>query len=580
MNLFTRRARAASLAMMLGLLIAACSKQDPTGMPTEEPVVTDTAAPAAEVYTGSRGLVVDTRPLFRRGYRPTTVEIAFPDYPRFDQALEVDPITNLATFAVENDSLSEAEQDAFASGLVQVDIVVRGEDPGAAGPALTVGGPARTNHVVELASSTAPRSVDASNQPVAVDDPTLPERAPPLEITAGMPYLIVPDGGANTAVTQASTGCPSCLTRLDWPYFSPSIESDTTRGQTRRRQDFYFSPTDNDTYTIQLLSDAPLGTFLIADTLADTVSTSPLVIRPIVQLAGGAASNAVPLTNGSGEFELIQEPGARVRIRDVATGLYLGTPLAGTTTQSWALDSLGAHFRLLAPEVELSIDNLGTSFNQPIIPPARVAFASQSTIRNCSAATVQEIVGRSEVRELTKSFSTTDNVQWVSSDENRLSATVALNFQATYEPPEEAGGIMKDVNIEYSHQWDSTFTTTELYDTTRTTSADTTEAVEITREREVTVGPFSAVTVIDWVRTIENLTVPWTQTLRIRGRNSRTGDPVSGGELVSMLRFNRVDAVPVAVSTTFVDITLRGSTTADNLYQTEVNAFDVQNACN
>jgi hypothetical protein len=520
--------------------------------------VTESDTIGAPVYAGSRGLVVDTRALLRRGYRPTTVQIAFPDYARLDTELPVDPMTNLAIFVVENDSLTDAESLAFDRGTIRTNIVVLGEDPGAGGTPAAVGPATASHDEVELATSDAPRTLDASNRPASIDNDTLVTRLPPLSLSPSTPYLFVADG-RDDVVTRTGTNCKNCFLN---EMFSLAIDpADTVWGAPRRRQDFYFRAETDSTYTILSFSEPTLGAYL----------------RP----AASGASTIVTTTDtvaSAGEFLIVQESDARVTIKDMASQLFLQEPDASTSR--WTLGAQAARFRLLAPRAELTIQNLGTSFNQPIIPPARVAFAVQTTIRNCSAATVEDVIGRTETRSITRSFATSESFQIVSDTSHSYGYTNSGNLQLKYEPSDVTGGLSGELNHSWGRNVDGEYSTSQMRDTTRVTQADTTETVEITRERGIIVPPFSAVQVSDLVRTNSSpIVVPWTQTLRIQGEDRSSGDALTGGELVSLLGFNLVGAIPVQTSQAFVDITLRGSTTADHFYKTETTAVELTNAC-
>ena len=103
--------------------------------------------------------------------------------------------------------------------------------------------------------------------------------------------------------------------------------------------------------------------------------------------------------------------------------------------------------------------------------------------------------------------------------------------------------------------------------------------MEITRTRDVTVPPYEAVSATDWVRTVPNVTVPWTQRSRIEGRNPRSGRSLTGEEIVSQLVFAKHRGLITAVGATFVEFTERGSTTVNNFYETQSTVRDIPNAC-
>jgi hypothetical protein len=575
-----------SVLLALAVSVASsCSDEPPVGLPdTVEVTTTDTLLATSNVYAGSRGLVIDTRDLFLKGYEALAVELSFPDYPRLDTELEVDPVTNLAVFVVENDSLSDAEVEAFDGGLIDTEIVVYGAPlvvTAAAAPGLARV-PAGS---VPLARSSTPRSVDSSNRPVKLDNESLPELPPPLEIAEGVPYLLVVDG-SNGAVTRPDQG-GNGFTTMDgfistsWPYLGGSgvpnyLARDTLPGGIpRERQYFYFTPVAGqpDTYTIQSFSAPDLGTYLVPwQYQADSDS--------IVQVRG-AGESPLP-AEGPGTFRLVREANERVRIQYTGNDLYLAEP-SRSGSQSWTMDPIGVRFRLIPPELDFISENLGTSFNQPIIPPARIALGTESTIRNCSAATISEVIGRTETRTITRSSATSTSFQVVSDSSETFVNDVGIDVQVRYKSGDAYDRFTSGFSIgggaSFNHEWEDTYTTSSVIDTTRVSQSDTTETVQVSRSRQIEVPAYAAVSIVDWLRTVEDVDIPWTQTLRLRAINRKTGEFVSGPELLSILRANRTTAVPLTVSPTSIDITLRGVTRADSFYQTETNIIQLPKAC-
>lgn len=508
--------------------------------------------------------MIDTRPLFKRGYRPTTVAVSFPSHPRLNRTVDVDPLTNIATVVFENDSLTAAELTALGKP-VDVKIVVTGDDASAAiAPALRAAsrGPALS---LVLSETTGLRSIDPSNRPVDIDNQALVAVVPPIVLEPNTPYVLAMEG---LEKVPAVDDCVDCIYWYRYPYFRGPVLADTTpEGRPRRRQGFLFSPVAGtaDTYTIENYARSTEGTFLVEKPYSGGGF--------ILGMAGGTAP--LPAT-GRTQFVVESDSTRAVRIRVAGTQRYVAPPSA--EFGFWTTGAVGARVYLMAIETEWAVSQLGTAFNQPIVPPAEIAFASQSTIRNCSAATVNETLGRTQSRTTSRSYSLSESFQTVSEKSSSYVHAAHIDIELKWEPG-DGGGFGAGANFGWSEEWSDSYSTTSMHDRTTVRGADTSETVEVTRSRDVTVPPYSAVTAVDWVRTIRNVTVPWTQRYRFEGRNPVTGLMLSGAEIVSQMRFNRLGGVITDVGPDFIEFTLRGRTTVDDFYQSESVVRDIPNAC-
>jgi hypothetical protein len=99
------------------------------------------------------------------------------------------------------------------------------------------------------------------------------------------------------------------------------------------------------------------------------------------------------------------------------------------------------------------------------------------------------------------------------------------------------------------------------------------------RAGTVALQPYTAIQSTDILRSIDNVVIPWTQQFRITARSATTGRPLSGDEIRSQLRFNFVGALVTQVGDFFVDLTVRGSTTANRTYYAQTSIEDIPGAC-
>ena len=173
------RTRTCLISTVLLLALIGCGGSD---SPTAPTTTTDSDI---HVDEGNIGLVIDTRPVAKRGYAPAMAEISLPGYARFDTTIAINSTTDLAIFDVHRTRLTAAELTAFGNGVA---VNIRVTD--SAGTELAV------------LNETA-RVVDDSNLPLSVSS-GLPLIQPPLELRTDLPYLIQPADRAGVLTSDCS----------------------------------------------------------------------------------------------------------------------------------------------------------------------------------------------------------------------------------------------------------------------------------------------------------------------------------------------------------------------------------------
>lgn len=541
-----KRATLEIAALLLVAGLAGCGEEGVTDPdvtdPEDEVQINENVSQDYEVDAGSIGVVVDARPIFLKGYVPTEAEITFPDHPERSATLSIDGQTNLAILAIHNDSLTADERDAFDAG-VEVTITIR--DDGDA--------------VLAVLDEDA-LILDDSNLPVSIDT-NEPRILSPLILKEGMPYLIqAEENGEFLSSRHSDAYEDSAYVANDW------------------RQQMYFTPVDGETdvYHIEHVGYTEGTVWNVYSRPAVCVQQVGVECEDVhsIYLAGDAVDEPA---GGHATFVMEQDDEGWVKIRHVETDLYLASPDA----QYLWLDETGRRYRIISDDIEWSIVDRGTAFNQPIMPPAELEFAYSATLRNCSAATLEEQVGRAETRSTTESAMTSESLQLYSSE--TLGATLKLGYKvsakvgASVKGVGEAGG-----EVEYSAELglSGSWTTSETTTSTQSFTDTETTSVEVSRIRTLNVPPNTAVEVYDAVMTIKNVRVPFTQTVRITGTRRSNGDVLSGSELVTQMLFNFVGGLIAEVGSEHVDVTLRGSSTIDQLMEASTDVNDLPGGCN
>ena len=486
---------------------------------------------------GGVGVVIDTRPIFRKGYPVATVTLAFPGRSQFDTELDVDPTTNLAILDIDTDDLTAGELAAFAAG-VAANIVAAGADESALAT--------RDEGALVL---------DNSNTPLVMttDLPFVPHT---VALESDLPYLVQRVGADGVVAGQSGS--------------SSRFDPDATYVIDDRSQQFFFTPVpDSDgMYTVASFTGYEWDA-LYAWGVVESGGTRVIVLD----------SDGVLPPAG---FVLQQDEDGWVEMKISDAEEYLafgalqpdgGRPLVLTA---------GDHdrFRLICDDITWSVTDRGTAFNQPIMTPAILDFAYKGELRNCSGATLEESVGKSEQRTRTTTVGTTESLQLFTSEVRTfgveigfsVTAKVGITLEGVGEAGEEAT-LSEQINVS------DAFTTSRTQTSEQTWSRIVSTTEEVSRVRTLTLPPYTAVTVYDAVKTVEDVRVPFTQVLRITGTKKDGGRTLSGPEIRSQMLFNFVGGVIQAVGADYVDVGLRGFAVIDKLFQATTTVTEIEGAC-
>jgi hypothetical protein len=494
--------------------ITACGGTAPAG-----PSPSDAPRGEVEAHEGEIGLVLDARDIVRKGYLAATAELKFPEHSDLDATLPVDPITHFALLRIENASLSEAVRAELAGG-VALEVTVRSADASI------------------LAQHEADSVIlDDSNVPLILQS-DLPAIELPLSLDPETPYLLQPDGKEGVL----SSWCSDCYRFEDYVPDSPT-------------QQIYFKPVESSTVP----NTVTVEHYGYGEGELWYVSESGWI-------ALGGDSVTIP-ADAPREFVLEQAGEGWVRIRVAGTDRYLVQQVNELRTSASESD----RFRLISDAIQWEVVDRGTVYHEPITPPARVDFAYEADIRNCSPGTLTETVGKAQSRTRSTTTETSESLQLFSSEELSIAVKVGVEIGANVGVGQVKGSVEATESL--------TFTTSQTRTTENTFSATIEETSDVSRVRELEVPPFTGIQIHDVVRTIDDVRVPFTQILRVTGRYRRDGTPVSGSEILTQMQFNFVSGLPAEVGASHVDMTLRGQVHIDQLFEATTEANEIMGAC-
>jgi hypothetical protein len=129
-----------------------------------------------------------------------------------------------------------------------------------------------------------------------------------------------------------------------------------------------------------------------------------------------------------------------------------------------------------------------------------------------------------------------------------------------------------EVSAGYTYTTSSTNTSTEYWESTETSE------VEISREREIQIGPNLAVEAYDAVQTISNVRLPFTKKFRIKAKDSE-GTVFNGEEIRFQLYSNRFEGVVTDVGADYVDFTIKGTTSIDRMMEVDTRVTEIEGGC-
>jgi len=255
----------------------------------------------------------------------------------------------------------------------------------------------------------------------------------------------------------------------------------------------------------------------------------------------------------------------------VASGVGL-TGLSGFNfANGVSVNSEEVRWRILAANINWEVNSIGTTFMAPILPPAETAFGFNSTLTNCGNGDLVQKVGVKKTETSTRTFSMTEAITIASSSEANGSATVGMEVKAGFFGNEATYNASATLGFKYTSSFSST--------STNSSSIVSEVSDEISTERTVNVPSGSASLVYDVFQFYPDTKVHFCQRLRIKGKDSDTGEPLSGEEIQSQFHFNNFNGVIVAIESTSVVVSLQGTAILEKMIKTTSKVEDVQPDC-
>ena len=525
-----------TLTIGFTILCSSCNNDD------DNNVTPDMRGPSEKIVVdqGSLGIVIDTRPIAKKGYKPATAQVNFSgSFSSFSQTVEISGSTNVGTLKIPSADLTEQQMETLADG-VQVSIEV-------------------SDATTSLSTFSDNVKVDNSNSPVVIDT-SLPAIFPEPNIQEGVPYLIQvinPDLISHNQLFRLH------IDRGQDPAFDPIVLDGLNESVAREYYEFYFESAGGGAYYMKF--------------------QDPLNAQPYYYLE--MSGSGFLLTFYKTDPSQLNGDTFKFRVARDENGQLTLTPLSGNTLFEFDVSAVPEQpytqltygtednylpLRIVAANVEWEVEDRGTKYNAPILPPAKLDFAFRSILKNCSRAKLTETVGRSESRTESFTMGTEESLELFSSQEFSVDVTAGVEAAANFFGSSVTASL--EVSTGFSYTTSSTQTTTNTWEET------VEETLEISRERQVEIPEFTAVEVYDAVQTLENVTMPFVKILRVRGKYDGT-DALTGEEISTQLLANQFGGVVSEVASEYVEISIRGNVVIDKLFEVESSVTELQDAC-
>jgi hypothetical protein len=517
--------------LVTGLAITSCKKNNASAPGGPEVIPLDTSKLGIPVSQGQIGLILDTRPIAKKGYKPAYISLSVTNGASFsfsDDHMEVDPFTNLAIWRIPKDSVSESEAEQFAKGI-PVKIKVYDKTGGL---------------LAELNENSLP--VSANIVPILIETQK-PKIIPPLKVIAGAPYIIqaLPvgnyEGGsiwtyAYGMINEGLVGGDP-LKAVENPFIG--LSTNYIRTNDEAGQIFTFEQVGDDDSLFYIKANGKKDKYLFIDK------------KYGVLIYTGKPAD---LPDDDYRFILSQDAEGGITIKS-----YKHDPLK---INKGAIDGLSpkgtipVKFRLIPADIEWQAQDMGISYDQPIMQPAQLDFALSSTIRNCGATEVRQNIGQEKTRTTTITAGSEESFSVTTQHQANVEFSITMGVSADLFG---VAGVERSLSLTAGYTFSHTETETNVSRFDTTTETQTT----VSYARDITVPPYTIMDAYDAVQTYPNVVVLYVQKIRVTA--SLNGKPLTGDEIVSQLIANQFGGVVTETGDTYVTISVRGKVNIKNL---------------
>lgn len=551
------------LSSILFSTAISCSKED-NGSNGNDGELVETGGQVLEgdfeAYQGEIGVVLDARPLARKGYKPTQVTINVnASSGNFSETVPIDEYTIMGQLKIPVEDLNEDAKTELTSG---VDITTEYKDEN--GTVIFTEGIG----TISLQANPNVRLVNASGLEETTENQTLTLSEDTTYYIQRMNEDGTPDSGAWRYLDSAT-----------YDYVISANVTDFNANESDRGFDFISIPEEMNTFAIRHKAS---GRFVQATliTVNQTSYTGSFVAPNLSTRSDfSEIQNASDYDNFKYRFDQLEDGSFSIVSIEWGDNFPLKQiPGFGLSFSNWVNNSANGQqvpaeprsWRIVSTNVQWTITNIGTAFEDPILPPAETGLSFNSTLTNCGNGSLTQTVGVNTSETNTNTVGWEESLSMSTSNTVDVSATVSVGFEASF----FGTGASYDMSVTagYSHSWSSTSESSNWGDETREVQTS------LSSERTVTVPSGSASLVYDVYQFYPNTRVNFAQRLRVSASDGNYS--LTGNEIKTLFDMTGFNGVITSIEPTSIVITLKGTVILDKIIETESNVQDVPANCN
>lgn len=496
-----------------------CEEEPPAPTETELTRIPDITVDLP-LDSGKIGLTIDTREIVRKQQTAATIELEFQNslLNNLWASQSIDPLTHLTLFSWPAASLTADQIEELKDGTAVRILVMNQND----------------QIVVDRSESTA--IFDGSNRVLELGNDQ--DLAPP---TSGEVFDFAPD--VRYILVNRATG--QVLRFILEPGIYESyhlVDFDPNEILANNEvQEFVFGDTGNgSSFKIyhQVYQNVPN-----MQTMAHTISGA---YQDFTVYPDGAASATT-----QNRFSIVKRADGFIQIKS-GHNKYVVAGTRDNKVYPVGINSEDhrAHWKPIAASIEWTIEDLGSKFNAPVLPQAKMQFAFTEEIRNCSDAIATAQIGQERSQTFSMTVSQEESLQLFSGQS--FTQSYGAEVTASGEFYGVGGSVTATANI--SHTVDQNITSTSTQGQSQTSS----ETIKISTVRSIEVPPRTSVKAYDVIQYYDEISVPFVQRLRLKAKNNMNDASIPGEAIKDQLSAPFFGGIITEVGSDYVEITIKG----------------------
>ena len=489
-------------------------------------------------YQGEIGLLFDTRSLLKKGYEVNKIAItttaAQGDY---DQEIMVDSVTHLAKLSLLIENLSESAENELRNGV------------GVTYTALSENG----NTILSETSSKILFRENGNKVEFNVSGLAYAQKE--LSFSEDMAYflqIVDADGSYSDQVVEkdGNVGADATVLYQDYSTFNASWSN----------HQYYFQA--HPEFNVFSIYSKHSSRYLNTGDTSRGLRQSGVASYPI----------SPESLNVRYKFIIRQEENGLFTINDInGKPMRKAGELNGKTWWKAAGSGEIQYFRIVALDIDWSVEELGTHHLQPIFPAAKTYFGFNGTLINCGTGSLEQEVGIE--KSVTTTFKTgyEESISVASRTTASISATVGATAEASFFG--NGGSVSAEVSTSVEVSTEVTKSRSQSQEFSKS------ETESYFSKRTVMVPSGKASLVYDAYQTYENVQVPFVKRFLVRGTNTQTSTLLSGKDIATQFSFMGFNGVITEVGIDYIGISIRGTTILNNILDTTNGVEDVPGKC-